>query len=78
MHEQTNKCVLRLLVDILEQSGQRQKVVVVDPDKIAWLPHGRELLSKRLIGLEVSLPVGLFGRDLSRNVLPEEVVEKWP
>jgi hypothetical protein len=59
MHEQTNKCVLRL-GDILEQSGQRQKVVIVDPDEIAWLPYGRELFSKRFIGLEVSVPVGLF------------------
>jgi hypothetical protein len=78
MHEQTNKCFLGLFVDILEQSRQRQKMVVVDPDEIAWLPDGREFFSKRLIGLEVSFPVGLFRRNLSRNVLPEEVVEKRP
>ena len=78
MYEQTNKCVLGLLVDILEQSRQRQKVIVVYPDEVAWLPYSHELFSKCLIGLEVSLPVRLFRRDLSRNVLPEEVVEKWP
>lgn len=60
MYEQTNKCVLGLLVDILEQSGQRQKVIVVYPDEVAWLPYGHELFSKCLIGLEVSLPVRLF------------------
>ena len=78
MHEQTNKCFLRLLVGILEQSRERQKMVVVDPDEIARLPYGHELFGKRLIGLEVSLPVRLFRRDLSRNVLPEEVMEKRP
>jgi len=78
MHEQTNKCFLGLLVDILEQLGQRQEVIVVDPDEIAWLPDTRKLFSKQFIGLEVSFPVRLFRRNLSRDVLPEEVVEKWP
>ncbi len=78
MHEQTNKCLLRLLVGILEQSGKGQEMVVVDPNEITRLPYGCELFSKRLIGLEVSLPVRLFRRNLSGNVLPEEVVEKRP
>jgi len=75
MHEQTNKCVLGLLVGVLEQSGQRQKVVVVDPDEIAWLPDGGKFFCKRFIGLEVCFPVRLFRRNLSCNVLPEKVVE---
>ena len=78
MHEQANKCLLRLLVGILEQSWERQKVVVVDPDEVARLPYGHELFSKRLIGLEVRLPMRLFRRDLSRNVLPEQIMEKRP
>jgi hypothetical protein len=78
MHEQANKCVLGLLVDIFEQLGQRQEVVVVDPDEIARLPDTREFFSKRLVGSEVSFPVRLLRRDLSCDILPEQVVEKGP
>ena len=78
MHEQTNKCVLCPLVDVLEQPGQRQQMVVVDPDEVAWLPDAREFFGKRFIGLEVSFPVRLFRRNLSCDVLPEKVVEKRP
>ena len=78
MHEQTNKCILCLLVDVLEQPGQRQQMVVVDPDEITRLPDAREFFSKRFIGLEVSFPVRLFRRNLSCDVLPEKVVENRP
>ena len=78
MYEQSNECLLCLLVDVLEQPGQWQKMIVMDPDEIAWLPDTREFFGKRFIGLEVSLPVRLFRRDLSCDVLPEEVVEKRP
>ena len=56
MHEQANKCVLGLL-HILEQLGQRQEVVVVDPDEITRLPDAREFFGKYLIGLEIRIPV---------------------
>lgn len=57
MYEQTNKSVLGLFIHAFEQPGQRQEMVVVNPNKVARLPDAREFFSKRLIGLEVSLPV---------------------
>jgi hypothetical protein len=53
-------------------------MVVVDPDEVTRLPDAGEFFGKRLIGLEISFPVRPFRRDLSRDILPEEVVEQRP
>lgn len=53
VHEEAN---LGVGESLSEHGGQEQKVVVVDPDPVPWLPSLRQSVGKRFIDLDVLSP----------------------
>lgn len=69
---------MRIWGSLADHARDKEQVVIMDPNEIAWLEDGKDSIGVGLIRLLVSRKALVLCRNFGSDILPEEVVEQRP